>query len=129
MKSKVIRVVVAFVVIFILMASAAGYYSLNGMQEMRRIVINDVDLLQVEDGTYIGVFDEGNRWSNTVSVMVYGHKYIGINIVKDQTFHRDEITDELIDRIIDAQSLAVDTVSGGTISSKGYLKAIENALR
>ncbi len=115
--------------VILLLASAAGYYSLYGMREMKGIVINDIDLSQVEDGTYMGVFSEGNRWSNTVSVMIYGHKYIGINVVKDQTFHRDEVTDELFGRIIDAQSLDVDTVSGATISSKGYLKAIENALR
>jgi uncharacterized protein with FMN-binding domain len=30
--------------------------------------------------------------------------------------------------VIDAQSLQVDTISGATLTSKAYLKAVENAL-
>jgi uncharacterized protein with FMN-binding domain len=37
--------------------------------------------------------------------------------------------DALLPRVIDAQSLAVDAVSGSTYSSKVVLKAIETALK
>ena len=35
---------------------------------------------------------------------------------------------ELYDRVIKAQSLQVDTISSATLTSKAYLKAVENAL-
>jgi uncharacterized protein with FMN-binding domain len=34
----------------------------------------------------------------------------------------------LYDRVIEAQSLQVDTISGATLTSKAYLQAVENAL-
>ncbi len=34
----------------------------------------------------------------------------------------------LNDRVIESQSLQVDTISGATLSSKAYLQAVENAL-
>jgi uncharacterized protein with FMN-binding domain len=35
----------------------------------------------------------------------------------------------LYDRVIQAQSLQVDTISGATLTSKAYLQGVENALR
>jgi uncharacterized protein with FMN-binding domain len=35
---------------------------------------------------------------------------------------------KLFDRVIEAQSLQVDAISGATLTSKAYLKAVENAL-
>jgi uncharacterized protein with FMN-binding domain len=34
----------------------------------------------------------------------------------------------LYDRVIEAQSLQVDTISGATLTSKAYLQCVENAL-
>jgi uncharacterized protein with FMN-binding domain len=34
----------------------------------------------------------------------------------------------LYERVIQAQSLQVDTISSATLTSKAYLKAVENAL-
>ena len=34
----------------------------------------------------------------------------------------------LFDRVIDRQSLKVDTISGATLTANGYLMAVENAL-
>ena len=36
--------------------------------------------------------------------------------------------EELFDRVIQAQSLQVDTISGATLTSKAYLQCVENAL-
>ena len=129
MKRKLFGILAGIVITIILFASAAGYYLLRGMQEMNAMVIHEVDLEQVEDGTYIGVFEEGYRWSCKVSVTLYNHKFIGINIIEKQTFHKDEVSDELFERIYNEQKINVDTVSGATITSKGYMKAIENALK
>lgn len=37
-------------------------------------------------------------------------------------------TDELIGRILDKQQVAVDAYTGATVTSKAFLKAVENAL-
>jgi uncharacterized protein with FMN-binding domain len=34
----------------------------------------------------------------------------------------------LYDRVVQAQSLQVDTISGATLTSKAWLQAVENAL-
>ena len=38
------------------------YYAMAGMQEIKEMIITDVDLSQVKDGVYTGEF-KGNRWS------------------------------------------------------------------
>jgi uncharacterized protein with FMN-binding domain len=81
----------------------------------------------VPDGTYTGSFS-GGRWSNTVKVTVRDHKITDIKIVKDIEFKSAKVPSELFQRVEQAQSLQVDTVTGATVTSKAYLKAIENAL-
>jgi uncharacterized protein with FMN-binding domain len=83
---------------------------------------------KVEDGTYIGKFD-GYRWSNTVKVTVNNHKITKISFVEGQQFRSEEVENGIINNVISKQSLNVDTVAGGTVSSKAILKAIENAFK
>ncbi len=52
----------------------------------------------------------------------------GISIVRDVWFHEANTTKQIINTIIEAQSLQVDAVSGATLTTKAYLKAVENAL-
>ena len=47
---------------------------------------------------------------------------------KTVLFERPEVTQELFDNVIAAQSIDVDVLSGATVTSKAYLKSIENAL-
>jgi uncharacterized protein with FMN-binding domain len=79
------------------------------------------------DGTYTGKYD-GGRWSNELSVTVKDHKITKIDVVKDVTFPKPEWTDQLFKEVIEKQSVDVDVVSGATVTSKAYLKSIENAL-
>ena len=44
------------------------------------------------------------------------------------TTNKQNIHDELTSRIIEQQTLKVDVVTGATVSSKAFLKAVENAL-
>ena len=47
---------------------------------------------------------------------------------KAECGEKPELTGELFNRVIEAQSLQVDTVSGATLTSKAYLKSVEDAL-
>lgn len=40
-----------------------------------------------------------------------------------------EIAENIINKVIESQSIDIDVVSGTTVTSKAYLKAIENALK
>jgi len=58
------------------------------------------------------------------------HRITNIEVLKDVRFPaNEEMRQELFDRIIDQQSLQVDTITGATVTSRAYLKSIEEALR
>jgi uncharacterized protein with FMN-binding domain len=70
------------------------------------------------------------KWrANECDVTVTNGKVTGIQLVGSQdpggknTQHQ-----ALYDRVIQAQSLQVDTISSATLTSKAYLQAVENAL-
>jgi uncharacterized protein with FMN-binding domain len=126
MKNKVKGIVATiFFVVFIVIIIGFLYIS-SGLDMERQPVINGVDLSGVADGTYSGHY-KGGRWTNDVSVTVAGGKIVYIQIVKDVTFPDENTSDTLFRRVIEQQTTAVDTVSGATVTSKAYLKAIENA--
>jgi uncharacterized protein with FMN-binding domain len=124
---KVVKVIVGIVVLFILIAAGGMFYITRGLDEGIKQVINPVNLASVKDGTYKGKYDSG-RWYNEVNVTVKNHKITKIDIVKDVKFSKPEWRDQLFNRVIDKQSINVDAVSGGTVTSKAYLKSIEQAL-
>jgi uncharacterized protein with FMN-binding domain len=43
-------------------------------------------------------------------------------------FRRPELTEQVVSDVIKSQSLDVDIVSGATVTTRAYLKAMENAL-
>ena len=56
------------------------------------------------------------------------HQIANIAVVKTVTIDDPEMTSTIINNVIKNQSTTVDTVSGATVTSKAYLKSIENAL-
>jgi uncharacterized protein with FMN-binding domain len=100
-------------------------------REARGLPLESVDFSTLRDGTYHGTYEGGmHKWrANECQVTVASGRVTGINLITSQdpggknTQHQ-----ELFDRVLKAQSLQVDTVSGATLTSKAYLKAIENAL-
>lgn len=63
-----------------------------------------------------------------MQVTVSARKVTAIKLVEHAKNQSTASSDELFGRVIESQSLQVDTISGATLTSKGYLKAIENAL-
>lgn len=89
---------------------------------MQELTVNEVNLAEKPDGIYTGEFNR-YRWSERVDVTVEGQRIVQIQPSDKQRHH-----DELINRIIEKQALRVDVVSGATVSSNAFLKAVENAL-
>ena len=125
------RHIVLIVLLSILIVGAAAvllaYNSINeSLKELEVMPIRDIDLTQIADGTYDGV------WSTfpvaaEVRVTVKNHAITVIQLVKHDN-GMGSAAEVLPEKVIEAQSLNVDIVSGATHSSKVILKAIENAL-
>ena len=82
----------------------------------------------LEDGVYRGT-GTGFAGDITVSVTVKEKQIISIDIISssdDEAFFTRAKT--VIDKIIEGQTLDVDTVSGATYSSRGIISAVKNAL-
>ncbi len=97
--------------------------SLNALESMP---IANIDLNTVADGNYVGSYSVFPV-SVEVSVTVKDHAIIDIQLVKHSN-GQGKAAEAIPGLVIEAQSLAVDSVSGATYSSKVILKAIEKAL-
>lgn len=122
------------VIIVISIAILAGVvYGAKYMLDLKKyketingINIENVDLSKVKDGNYTGNCDAIVIGAE-VNVKVENHKIINVELVKHKN-ERGKNAEIIPERVVQAQSLQVDTVSGATNSSKVILKAIENAL-
>ena len=90
------------------------------------ISISNDDFSNVSDSTYKGTYD-AMRIAADVSVTVSNHKITDIKLLRHKN-ERGQRAEVITQKVISAQSLKIDTVSGATNSSKVILKAIENAL-
>ena len=99
-------------------------------KEGRNLPIAVIDFKKLNNGTYIGEYAGGMKKyrENEVQVTVSSGKVSAIKILRHKEKQSKEFTDKLYGRVIKAQSLQVDTISGATITSKAYLKSVENAL-
>ena len=96
------------------------------VEKIEQLTIDDVDIASVRDGTYTGTV-RVLPVTAKVRVDVKDGAITGIDLVRH--FHGpDHGAEEILARVIAAQSLAVDAVSGSTYSSRVVLKAIESAL-
>lgn len=128
MKKKRIWVYIVAVVVIIIAGIGIAMLSVIGnyKKQVEAIHITDVNLSEVPDGVYEGSC-ETLLVSADVRVTVEDHQIKEIELVKHN--HGKGASAEVIPgKIIQAQSLEVDIVSGATSSSKVILKAVENAL-
>jgi len=100
-------------------------------REAKSLPLNAVDFSRLSDGAYHGAYAGGMyKWrANECQVTVSSGRVTGIQLVgtKDPAAKNTQ-HEVLYDRVIQAQSLQVDTISSATLTSKAYLKAVENAL-
>ncbi|KZL92577.1 FAD:protein FMN transferase [Clostridium magnum] len=82
---------------------------------------------EYKDGTYTGSA-HGKNSDIKVSVTVKGGKISNIEILSANESKGKQVFDVVPKEIIDNQSTKVDAVSGATLSSKGVMEAVNNAL-
>jgi uncharacterized protein with FMN-binding domain len=132
-KRKMAGWIIFFIIVAMLgIGGAIGWSKLEREhREARNLPLNAVDFGNLKDGTYIGEYDGGMyHWrTNKVQVTVKAGKVTDITILEHKENQSPEFLGKLYDRVMDAQSLQVDTISGATLTSKAYLQAVENALK
>lgn len=94
--------------------------------ERPKTVIGSPDLGAAADGTWVGSYRSGPILAE-VAVIVVAHRIESVKILKHRTM-KGRPAERIVDAVVAAQSLQVDTVSGATGSSECILKAIEAAL-
>ena len=100
-------------------------------QEARSLPLNAVDFGRLNDGIYHGAYEGGMyKWrANECDVTVTDGKVTGIQLVGSKDPGSKNTQPEVLyDRVVQAQSLQVDTISGATLTSKAWLQSVESAL-
>ncbi len=118
-------------VILTLLIMLTVFFTLTGMMtymkmRLKQITVSDVDFSKVEDGVYSGSYKLFPVEAE-VKVTVKNHEITQIDLVKHTT-GQGALAEVIPDKVVKAQNLKVDVVSGATQSSKAILKAIEAAL-
>jgi uncharacterized protein with FMN-binding domain len=124
---------IALIVVVVLgIAGGIGWSRLSKEhREARSLPLNAVDFGKLSDGTYHGAYAGGMyKWrANECQVTVSSGQVTDIQLVgSSDPGDKNTQHQALYDRVIEAQSLQVDTISGATLTSKAYLQAVENAL-
>jgi len=133
-RSKARGCAIALMIVLVVLAVGMGIALLfvsKEHKEARSLPLNAVDFGKLNDGTYHGAYAGGMyKWrANECQVTVSSGKVTDIQLTGSgdpggkNTQHK-----ALYDRVIQAQSLQVDTISGATLTSKGWLQCVENAL-
>jgi uncharacterized protein with FMN-binding domain len=114
-----------FLFLTLLLSTAACEESES--QKIKKIELPDIDLSVTEDGRYTGEFTHHDSLYET-EVFIKGHRIDDIRVLHCEGDEYDEKALEVIRRVIEAQSLRVDTVTGATKSSMLYLITIYYAV-
>jgi uncharacterized protein with FMN-binding domain len=107
-------------------AAAISLSSCKFADDINALQVNDVSISSVKDGTYEGA-QYNEPVTAKVNVAVKDGKIASIKLL-EHGHGPGHGADAIVDRVVAAQSLKVDSVSGATYSSKVVIKAIELAL-
>lgn len=128
MKKRYIVIIIVVLVLALgfLTAKISLTRSEGNLKQLALSEISDVDLDAAEDGVYIGSYS-AYPVSAQVRVTIKNHTIKEIELLKHDN-GQGQGAEIIPEKVIEAQSLKVDSVSGATYSSKVILKAIQDAL-
>jgi uncharacterized protein with FMN-binding domain len=122
------RITATLILILLIVHIFFGIVSFSSYQRSIASIttFQNIDVNKIKDGKYEGEYDAGYIYAK-VRVTVSKGKITAIDILQHQN-ERGQSAEKITDKIISAQSLNVDAVSGATNSSKVIKKAVESAL-
>lgn len=98
----------------------------NSVKKAKYLSITTPNLTNISDGEYIGEYSI-TPVHVKVNVTVINHEIASIEILEHDN-GLGSSAENIINNIVNTQSLEVDAISGATVSSKCILKAVENAI-
>jgi len=121
------KITLAIVIVFVLFAAWQVSLMVRMTNIFKATVVENVDLLDVKDGTYEGAFKAILVTADT-KVTVEESRITDIKLLKHD--HGPKHSGEaVVGQILEAQSLDVDGVSGATGSAIAIRKSVEQALK
>ena len=120
-----LTILILFIGIIFAVIGVKTYLEAN-LKQLVDLKISDVDLTKLEDGVYVGNY-KAFPVAAEVKVTINKHEITEIELVKHSN-GQGASAETIPAKVVEAQTLDVDIVSGATYSSKVILKAIENAL-
>jgi uncharacterized protein with FMN-binding domain len=126
-KMKIFKIVLFSIGGLIALMVVLSLFLTIGMGEIKKLAINDVDLKKISDGVYKGSYYK-SRWTYDVEVMVKDHKIVDVTNTNRQMAVQKDFNAKVATAIMKNQSPRIDIVSGATVSTRAYQKAVENAL-
>ncbi len=126
---KVLKIIRVVVIIIGILVAVGMFFITRGLKEGAAMVIQNVNPAILENGNYKGIYKQ-ERWLSEVDVTIKDQQIIHIELLSEPILHpgRPDFSQDLFNRVITEQNTNVDVISGATVTSKVYLKSIENAL-
>ena len=115
-------------IVFLVLIAVGAFFAFYGLNDIKQMEVADIDISQMQDGTYTGEFKKG-RWVHEVEVTIMDQRITGIRSINKVTDKgQKKIVDGAIKAMIEKQSIRIDAVSGASVSTKAFQKAVEDAL-
>ena len=127
MKKAAIIIIAIVVIVAVGILSSLMGRGCKEAKQVRALPIAEINFSNISDGTYRGDYSYGG-FTYEVEVIVKNHKIEDIKMLKNRKTYHAQKAEGVIPKVLQAQSLNVDAVTGATKTSKAILKAIENAL-
>ena len=124
--------VIGLIVAGLLIAGGVGWMKAGKEhKEILSLPFEEIDFDHLRDGIYEGYFDGGiYGWrENKIRITVEAGAITVIRVLEHKENQSEEFIDGLFGRVLEERSLEVDAVSGATLTSKAYLKGLEDALK
>jgi uncharacterized protein with FMN-binding domain len=123
---KVLLIISAVVIVLVAAGTIFMSSAEKKLEALARTQVDDVDLSAITDGTYEGRYS-AFPIQVVVSVTVTDHRIAKIDLIKHFN-GQGGAANVIPEKVVEAQSLQVDAISGATYSSKVILLAIRDAL-
>ena len=133
-KNRLKGCMIVLAILLVILAGGGGIgwvFLSREHREARSLPLNRANFSRLVDGTYHGLYEGGMyKWRrNECDVTVTNGKVTDIELTASADPGKENAKAEMLyERVIAAQSLQVDTISGATLTGKAYLQCVENAL-
>jgi len=126
-RNKILIAVLIILAVLIVAAAVTVKKLEKNLAELNNLPLADINPANIADGVYDGSY-KAFPVAVEVKVTVSGQRITAVDLVKHDN-GQGKAAEVLPQKVVEAQTLKVDAISGATYSSKVILKAIEDALQ